>query len=613
MQCFFPASGQQRYFIVSEPHVGEGNIAAPRADNEEIDRILEEYAGTQKEREQQAQVMDAEVAKTDRTGWWKFTEWPEHFANRNCAHLAHAIRLPQRDEPKLKQAAHIVERLIEKSVHGLSSLPRETRRWLRSAQIHEADQRPIARLQNPESQARCTGYLVIFVCYVLRIIADEEAGGGRSSSKNEDSEDSDDTAHSDSSEEGSQAHPSRQRAKVDLIKDARELFRWQGQQKALASMLWQMLDEENEEAQLSALLQMLSAFIFTSYIRSPFECGLVHFMAVLGFDAEMGRLRTAKNYAYMVAGIVYCVRVIGVKYLLPSALREEQGAGERDRFLVMRRQFLADGSFSPMSQLISLLAYGKFVSMNAGNTGNAFWSEDKTIFYLHGKPIFVHHFQLMAQALLTELEDRLWGELLWIADPAQRFRIRLDLLRDDVTYTRRGMSFVTHGNNGLENGLRWMLAQMMQAAAGQKLRSAEGAWKRAEVKRYLRCVKRFKEVLLVANHIMAGQPGRGTEITTLRHRNGALQDRNVFVLDGQVMTVVRYYKSQSQWDKPKVIPRFLPSRLSQVVVVYLAYLQPFEEYLTVLGGSFSDYMWANEQGPIRYKVTREALLAVEFA
>lgn len=158
---------------------------------------------------------------------------------------------------------------------------------------------------------------------------------------------------------------------------------------------------------------------------------------------------------------------------------------------------------------------------------------------------------------------------------------------------------VTHGNNGLENGLRWMLTRLMQAAAGQKLRSADGVWDRTEVKRYLRCGKRFKEVLLVANHIMAGEPGRGTVITTLRHRNGALQDRNVLVLDGQVMTVVRYYKSQSQWDKPKAIPRFLPSRLSQVVVVYLAYLQPFEKYLTVqvLGSSFSDYMWANEQGP----------------
>jgi hypothetical protein len=47
----------------------------------------------------------------------------------------------------------------------------------------------------------------------------------------------------------------------------------------------------------------------------------------------------------------------------------------------------------------------------------------------------------------------------------------------------------------------------------------------------------------------------------MQHRNRLLQDRNIFVVDRQVITVVRYHKSQSQWDKPKVVLRFLPPRL----------------------------------------------------
>ena len=71
-----------------------------------------------------------------------------------------------------------------------------------------------------------------------------------------------------------------------------------------------------------------------------------------------------------------------------------------------------------------------------------------------------------------------------------------------------------------------------------------------------------------------------------------MRHRNIFVIDGQVVTVVRHHKSQSQWDKPKIIPRFLPLQLGQVIVIYLAYLQPFQEYLTVevVGGSSSDYV-----------------------
>jgi hypothetical protein len=41
-----------------------------------------------------------------------------------------------------------------------------------------------------------------------------------------------------------------------------------------------------------------------------------------------------------------------------------------------------------------------------------------------------------------------------------------------------------------------------------------------------------------------------------------------------------------------IVLRFLPPRLGQAMVLYLAYLQLFREYLTVqvLGGSFNDYV-----------------------
>jgi hypothetical protein len=71
-----------------------------------------------------------------------------------------------------------------------------------------------------------------------------------------------------------------------------------------------------------------------------------------------------------------------------------------------------------------------------------------------------------------------------------------------------------------------------------------------------------------------------------------LQDRNIFIADGLVMTVVRYRKLQSQWDKSKIVPRFLPLQLGQVMAVYLVYIQLFCEYLMlqVLVSNYSDYV-----------------------
>ncbi|KAI9881854.1 MAG: Superkiller protein 3, partial [Watsoniomyces obsoletus] len=139
-----------------------------------VEQRLAEFRLTQEIIEQELQVLD-EAAKTDKTGWFKRTGWMEFFKDRNLSHLAYQLRMPDRHEPKLKLAAELTELLIERCVKGLSTLPHEIRRWLRSAKREAPDTRPLGRLQNPESQARYAGYIVKFVCFYLRIIEDERA------------------------------------------------------------------------------------------------------------------------------------------------------------------------------------------------------------------------------------------------------------------------------------------------------------------------------------------------------------------------------------------------------------------------------------------------------
>jgi hypothetical protein len=91
------------------------------------------------------------------------------------------------------------------------------------------------------------------------------------------------------------------------MKDARELFTWTPKQKTLAICLWNVLGSGERIAEMDALLALLALFIFMQYLREPLLCGFVQFLAILGIDGEMGRLRTAKNYLFMLAGVVYCV------------------------------------------------------------------------------------------------------------------------------------------------------------------------------------------------------------------------------------------------------------------------------------------------------------------
>ena len=54
---------------------------------------------------------------------------------------------------------------------------------------------------------------------------------------------------------------------------------------------------------------------------------------MLGINAKIDRLRTAKNYLYMLASVVYYMQVIGLEKLLLAAQRNKQTNKNREVFL----------------------------------------------------------------------------------------------------------------------------------------------------------------------------------------------------------------------------------------------------------------------------------------
>jgi len=66
------------------------------------------------------------------------------------------------------------------------------------------------------------------------------------------------------------------------------------------------------------------------------------------------------------------------------------------------------------------------------------------------------------------------------------------------------------------------------------------------VRIHLQRIARFLELLCLAVHLTGGQPARGSELLSIRWRNGAYQDRNLYVINEQLAVVTRYHKLQSQ-------------------------------------------------------------------
>ncbi len=276
----------------------------------------------------------------------------------------------------------------------------------------------------------------------------------------------------------------------------------------------------------------------------------------------------------MLASVVYCVRVLAAEKILPAVERDDQTEEDRERFLDIRKQYLADGSYSLISIMLSLLAYSKHAALNEGNASNAYQLPNKKIFYLSGWLIIIKRFRAIAQSIEAKVENK-FQQMCQVNYIANRFTVDLAQIQDNVTFTTQSRSFITTLGNRLLGRLAQMLLRARSTESGMRLQTSNGQQRSKKVREYLRQLDRFLELTLGCVHIKSRQPARGSKIITMQHRNRLLQNRNVFVVDGAIITVVRYYKLQFQQNKPKVVLRFLPPRLEQVIVLYLGYLQPF--------------------------------------
>ena len=96
-------------------------------------------------------------------------------------------------------------------------------------------------------------------------------------------------------------------------------------------------------------------------------------------------------------------------------------------------------------------------------------------------------------------------------------------------------------------------------------------------------------------HITGGQPARGPEILSVRHSNTIRGGhRNIFIKDGIVVFVTRYYKGYNVSGDVKIIYRYLPREVGELVVWYLWLVLPFQQRFEALvweKEAVSSHMW----------------------
>ncbi|EAW23656.1 putative telomere-associated RecQ helicase [Aspergillus fischeri NRRL 181] len=260
----------------------------------------------------------------------------------------------------------------------------------------------------------------------------------------------------------------------------------------------------------------------------------------------------------------------------------------------MRERFLLYGVRAPFSWITRLRTYRKKIQNSTTSLGYIYWSDDEqTLSYkdlrlsMQGLRQFIASQVQLAQADLARLfllhEEEVWEEVV----P----QLVLHKLQDDPTNNQQGWNFLRDQRTraALPTTGEWWLLDCI----GQQ---DQVLWQEGVVNHYLQQAKAFLEHLLLLVYITGGQPGRATELLSLRHSN-TLHGRhhNVFIEHGLVSTVTMYHKGYSIDNTTKIIHRYLPKAVSELVVYYLWLILPFCQALQKLvhgqKGPASAFLW----------------------
>jgi hypothetical protein len=174
--------------------------------------------------------------------------------------------------------------------------------------------------------------------------------------------------------------------------------------------------------------------------------------------------------------------------------------------------------------------------------------------------------------------------------------IDLSKIKDVMTKDQPMFSFVTEPENELPDGRAFMFSCMKRAPRELQLIDENGVWNTDGVKKYLASKERFLKLLMLgiflrvelgltilAMYLTGGQPVRGSELGVVKFRNTRTTTRNFFATNGAGFYVTEYHKSRASTNHSFNVVRYLPERVTKVVLSYLVYIRPFARVLNTRG------------------------------
>ncbi|RSL86277.1 hypothetical protein CDV31_016422, partial [Fusarium ambrosium] len=361
--------------------------------------------------------------------------------------------------------------------------------------------------------------------------------------------------------------------------------------------------ELEDEGVIAPLHSALDRAVFSFMVASikvhvggnVYTNSLLSFCAALGVQQRPLGYTEPHLYTGMVAAILWWGRLFFLESVFENQPRDQDEVGI-DAVLAFREQhtaWMCTGTHTVISTIIGWMAYGKGWRNKMGGQASIRWADDGESVFHMGEQVDVEKFTrtlrgqvIEAQRLLDELFGGSWEKV--------SRKVNMSRIVDNMVRLGAGQSFATNPKNDwLEPGP----AKVMRLMESSLWNSARNRWKRQGVEKWLRRLRLLRETLMLLVHTWSGLPGRGPELTTLRHCDSWQLIRNVFVMEGQVMIVTDRDKMKAIRDNGRKVARFVPDKIGHMIVAYISWLIPAERVLrrecklAEPRGEQLEYMW----------------------
>ena len=362
-----------------------------------------------------------------------------------------------------------------------------------------------------------------------------------------------------------------------------------------------------------------------------YENAVLSGLAVLGADGENGGWMPAINYTPILAAVITTMRAIVVRRAwrvrqrqiqlnirngIPKEYADHGVASVFDGVKKDVEKFMTMTAFgghpTPINTIYTQKMYGMKIRYTTKAEGQVSWEGDDTVLIRKIK-FSIGDIRSVVHGLLAVVREQLVEQQLLFPPstnpmdwrPAGLPQFHVAQIRDNHATMDEGWSFWKDVRNEWPvDGERYMGMRLFEEGPVRErfVRRQSGLeieYDDDAVAQYLRAVRKFKEKLIVLVHMSAGAPARSTELTSMQCENGkyARSQRGVFIDDGLVMFVTAYHKGYSASQSKKIVHRYVPHEVGEVVIYYLWFVRPFERVLQGLAYQqelFSSWLWEPE-------------------